>query len=232
MSQMILTSSLFRLYSVSEALIHLILSTHMKILSSTHFDNTMASGNCAMIKLESLSPSNPYCLSKRGETMAKADNMLAILKIHVRTVYRCIDALCASGVPIVAETGRDGGYSIPVGFCHLRGEIRSFREDRIGRIRQTGSPFNALRRFPPGNICSAACFRSRRMQTINGSSCGSPVRPRHWTTCAPIGCSVTRSSNGHRTRRCFNWTSIPCLRTPPTICCPSAAKSGCSIRRS
>lgn len=73
--------------------------------------------------------------------MAKADNMLAILKIHVRTVYRCIDALCASGVPIVAETGRDGGYSIPVGFCHLRGEIRSFRVDRIGRIRQTGIPF-------------------------------------------------------------------------------------------
>jgi predicted DNA-binding transcriptional regulator YafY len=63
--------------------------------------------------------------------MAKADNMLAILmllqarrrltarqlaeelEIHIRTVYRCIDALCISGVPIVSETGRDGGYYIP-----------------------------------------------------------------------------------------------------------------------
>ena len=63
--------------------------------------------------------------------MSKADNMLAILwlltsrrrmtakqlaeelEIHIRTVYRCIDALCISGIPIVSETGRDGGYFIP-----------------------------------------------------------------------------------------------------------------------
>ncbi|RRJ65961.1 YafY family transcriptional regulator [Paenibacillus oralis] len=63
--------------------------------------------------------------------MPKADNMLAVLwllksrgrvtahqlaeelEVHVRTIYRCIDALCVSGVPIVSETGRDGGYYIP-----------------------------------------------------------------------------------------------------------------------
>lgn len=62
--------------------------------------------------------------------MTKADNMLSILwmlragtrktakqlaealDIHVRTVYRCIDSLCASGVPIVAESGPNGGYTI------------------------------------------------------------------------------------------------------------------------
>lgn len=62
--------------------------------------------------------------------MAKADNMLALLwllrsgkrltarqlagelEIHVRTVYRLIDSLCASGVPIIAESGPNGGYRI------------------------------------------------------------------------------------------------------------------------
>lgn len=62
--------------------------------------------------------------------MSKADNMLSILwllkagkqmtaqqladelEIHVRTVYRCIDSLCASGVPIIAEAGHNGGYRI------------------------------------------------------------------------------------------------------------------------
>ncbi|WP_334075915.1 MULTISPECIES: YafY family protein [Paenibacillus] len=62
--------------------------------------------------------------------MSKADQMLSILwmlrsgrkmtaqeiaerlEIHVRTVYRCIDSLCASGAPIIAEPGPGGGYRI------------------------------------------------------------------------------------------------------------------------
>ena len=63
--------------------------------------------------------------------MSKADNMLAILwllksrkritakqlseelGVHIRTIYRNIDALCISGVPVISEIGRDGGYYIP-----------------------------------------------------------------------------------------------------------------------
>lgn len=62
--------------------------------------------------------------------MSKADNMLSILwllrsgkrvtaqqladdlEIHVRTVYRCIDSLCASGAPIIADSGPKGGYQL------------------------------------------------------------------------------------------------------------------------
>jgi len=68
--------------------------------------------------------------------VAKWDNMLSMLwilrsgrkltaaqiadslEISVRTVYRYIDALCASGVPIVAESGHDGGIHI----------LRSFKD--------------------------------------------------------------------------------------------------------
>lgn len=62
--------------------------------------------------------------------MSKNDNMLAILwmlnsgtkvtakqiseklEMNIRTVYRYIDALCASGVPIISDTGHNGGYSL------------------------------------------------------------------------------------------------------------------------
>lgn len=62
--------------------------------------------------------------------MAKIDNMMSILwmlssdkkitakqiseklEINIRTVYRYIDVLSASGVPIISDTGHNGGYSL------------------------------------------------------------------------------------------------------------------------
>jgi biotin operon repressor len=62
--------------------------------------------------------------------MSKTDNMLSILwllrsgkrvtaqeladnlEIPVRIVYRCIDSLCASGAPIIADSGPNGGYRL------------------------------------------------------------------------------------------------------------------------
>lgn len=62
--------------------------------------------------------------------MAKIDNMMAILwmlrsgekitakqiseklEINIRTVYRYIDTLSASGVPIISDTGHNGGYTL------------------------------------------------------------------------------------------------------------------------
>lgn len=69
--------------------------------------------------------------------MSKNDNMLAILwmlnlgakitakqiaeklEINVRTVYRYIDSLCASGVPIISDTGHNGGYSLLNNFLRV-----------------------------------------------------------------------------------------------------------------
>ncbi|MCR8747214.1 helix-turn-helix transcriptional regulator [Romboutsia lituseburensis] len=62
--------------------------------------------------------------------MAKIDNMMSILwmlnsdkkvtakqiseklEINIRTVYRYIDSLSASGVPIISDTGHNGGYTL------------------------------------------------------------------------------------------------------------------------
>ncbi len=62
--------------------------------------------------------------------MPKTDNMLAILwmlrsgekvtaqqmaeklELNIRTVYRYIDTISTSGVPIVSEPGHNGGYSL------------------------------------------------------------------------------------------------------------------------
>lgn len=50
-------------------------------------------------------------LLREGKRMT-ASQLAAQLEIHIRTVYRCIDSLCASGVPIVSESGPNGGYRI------------------------------------------------------------------------------------------------------------------------
>ncbi|GAA0375282.1 helix-turn-helix transcriptional regulator [Bacillus horti] len=41
------------------------------------------------------------------------------LEISVRTVYRYIDILCTSGVPIIAEPGHGGGFKLPESFVSL-----------------------------------------------------------------------------------------------------------------
>lgn len=40
------------------------------------------------------------------------------LEINIRTVYRYMDALCASGVPIISDAGHHGGYSLLRDFIH------------------------------------------------------------------------------------------------------------------
>ncbi|CAG7654841.1 helix-turn-helix transcriptional regulator [Paenibacillus allorhizosphaerae] len=118
--------------------------------------------------------------------MSKADHMLGILmllrarkkmsahqlaqelEIHIRTVYRCIDALCISGVPIVSETGRDGGYYIP---DHFKLEPLFFDVDEQKSLlhaaqfaRESGYPYEkALNRAVAKIKRYAASEQSKRL---------------------------------------------------------------------
>lgn len=55
-----------------------------------------------------------WILNARGRMTAK--QIAEELEINIRTVYRYIDALCMSGVPIISESGHNGGYSLPRNF--------------------------------------------------------------------------------------------------------------------
>lgn len=55
-----------------------------------------------------------YHLIDKGH--ATAPELAAIFEVSVRTIYRDIDALSGAGIPIYAETGRNGGIRLMDGF--------------------------------------------------------------------------------------------------------------------
>jgi predicted DNA-binding transcriptional regulator YafY len=51
-----------------------------------------------------------WLLKKRKQMTA--EELAQELEVSIRTVYRYIDALCASGVPIISDAGHNGGYRL------------------------------------------------------------------------------------------------------------------------
>ncbi|WP_028545702.1 helix-turn-helix transcriptional regulator [Paenibacillus taiwanensis] len=102
--------------------------------------------------------------------MSKADNMLSILwllktrrrmtakqlaeqlEIHIRTVYRYIDALCASGVPIVSDSGHHGGYSL---LAHFQDAPLMFDKDEQKALIHAAK-FAIEAGYPHGNVLQGA----------------------------------------------------------------------------
>lgn len=111
--------------------------------------------------------------------MAKADNLLAILwllrsrrrvtaaqiaeslEISLRTAYRYIDALSVSGVPVIAEAGPEGGYSVP---DHFRTVPLFFEHTELVALFQAGL-FAARCGYPYSEAMEAALEKVRRNLT-------------------------------------------------------------------
>lgn len=111
--------------------------------------------------------------------MAKADHMLSILwmlrqrrttagelaealEISVRSVYRYIDALCASGVPVIADAGPGGGYSLPE---HFAGAPLFFAADEQRALVQAAA-FARGTGYPYADALNRAIAKLKRYSSV------------------------------------------------------------------
>jgi predicted DNA-binding transcriptional regulator YafY len=72
----------------------------------------------------------------QGASRLTARDLAARLEVSERTIYRDVDALSASGIPIYAERGHDGGIALADGY---RKALMHFGEDEIRALFMTGS---------------------------------------------------------------------------------------------
>lgn len=131
--------------------------------------------------------------------MAKWDNLLSMLwmlrdgrkltaaqiadslEISVRTVYRYIGALCASGVPVVAESGHDGGIRVLESFKETPLFFHSIELKALARFRTRifFRSCRAGRRRRRAERWTRCSFDSAALPNSSAIRCGArPIRTR------------------------------------------------------
>lgn len=68
-------------------------------------------------------------LQARGKVSSR--ELAGLLEVSERTIVRDMEALSASGVPVFAERGRDGGWLLPAGY---RTALTGMKPGEIGSL--------------------------------------------------------------------------------------------------
>src|SRR5260221_6272370 len=89
-------------------------------------------------------------LQSRGRMSAQA--LADELEVSVRTIYRDVDSLSGSGVPITVERGAAGGFELLDGW---RTRLTGFTPSEAQAVVMAGSP-RAAGALPPGGVGALA----------------------------------------------------------------------------
>ena len=99
-----------------------------------------------------------YYLLDKGR--ATAPELAEHFEVSVRTIYRDIDTLSGAGIPIYAETGRNGGIYLMKGFVLDKAVLSDEEKQEIPERAACAGRLHGCDRV----LCTGICAKERRIE--------------------------------------------------------------------